>query len=100
MEKSLSEERSRYQSLLSEHLHLEEQHRDLKEEMSLTKVWRTLWIPAALTTTRTSLRLDANHSFIVFFFLMYIECKPIRATEDKLQLQQQLIRAESEFRLH
>ncbi|XP_075883468.1 unconventional myosin-Va-like [Nelusetta ayraudi] len=37
MEKSLSEERSRYQSLLSEHLHLEEQHRDLKEEMTLTK---------------------------------------------------------------
>lgn len=69
MEKSLSEERSRYQSLLSEHLHLEEQHRDLKEEMSLTKVRRTLWIPAAPTTTRASLHLDAYHSFIVFFFL-------------------------------
>ncbi|XP_028285776.1 unconventional myosin-Va-like isoform X2 [Parambassis ranga] len=34
LEKDLAEERSRYQSLLSEHLHLEEQHRDLKEEMS------------------------------------------------------------------
>lgn len=38
MEKTLTEERSRYQSLLSEHLHLEEQHRDLKEEMSLSIV--------------------------------------------------------------
>lgn len=41
MEKTLTEERSRYQSLLSEHLHLEEQHRDLKEEMSLSIVWGT-----------------------------------------------------------
>lgn len=38
MEKTLTEERSRYQSLLTEHLHLEEQHRDLKEEITLTKV--------------------------------------------------------------
>ncbi|XP_074488727.1 unconventional myosin-Va-like [Sebastes fasciatus] len=36
LEKDLTEERSRYQSLLSEHLHLEERHRDLKEEMSLS----------------------------------------------------------------
>ncbi|KAG8012720.1 Unconventional myosin-Va, partial [Nibea albiflora] len=35
MEKDLTEERARYQSLLSEHLHLEERHRDLKEEMTL-----------------------------------------------------------------
>ncbi|XP_058500889.1 unconventional myosin-Va-like [Solea solea] len=34
LEKDLSEERSRYQSLLSEHLQLEELHRDLKEEMN------------------------------------------------------------------
>ncbi|XP_073327527.1 unconventional myosin-Va-like [Pagrus major] len=34
MERSLAEERSRYQSLLSEHLHLEERHRDLKEEIN------------------------------------------------------------------
>lgn len=33
MEKDLAEERSRYQTLLSEHLHLEERHRDLKDEM-------------------------------------------------------------------
>lgn len=39
MEKNLTEERSRYQSLLSEHLHLEEQHNDLKEEMNLNIVW-------------------------------------------------------------
>lgn len=47
MEKTLTEERCRYQNLLSEHLHLEEQHRDLKEEMNLAKVRRTLWITAA-----------------------------------------------------
>lgn len=41
MEKNLTEERCRYQSLLSEHFHLEEQHRDLKEEMSLSNVWDT-----------------------------------------------------------
>ncbi|XP_018521855.1 unconventional myosin-Va [Lates calcarifer] len=33
LEKDLTEERSRYQSLLSEHLHLEERHKELKEEM-------------------------------------------------------------------
>lgn len=47
MEKTLAEERCRYQNLLSEHLHLEEQHRDLQEEMNLAKVRRTLWITAA-----------------------------------------------------
>ncbi|XP_071352563.1 unconventional myosin-Va-like isoform X2 [Trachinotus anak] len=36
MEKDLGEERSRYQNLLSEHLHLEERHRDLKEQMDLS----------------------------------------------------------------
>uniref|UniRef100_A0A8C4HTM8 Myosin VAb n=1 Tax=Dicentrarchus labrax TaxID=13489 RepID=A0A8C4HTM8_DICLA len=36
MEKDLTEERSRYQNLLSEHLHLEERHRDLKEEINLS----------------------------------------------------------------
>ncbi|KAF7224229.1 unconventional myosin-Va [Nothobranchius furzeri] len=35
LEKELTEERSRYQSLLSEHLQLEERLKDLKEEMSL-----------------------------------------------------------------
>ncbi len=41
MEKDLIEERSRYQNLLSEHLHLEERHKDLKEEMSLSIVRNT-----------------------------------------------------------
>ncbi|XP_070827541.1 unconventional myosin-Va-like [Chaetodon trifascialis] len=36
MEKELTDERSRYQNLLSEHLHLEERHRDLKDEMDLS----------------------------------------------------------------
>uniref|UniRef100_A0A3P9DQS3 Unconventional myosin-Va n=1 Tax=Maylandia zebra TaxID=106582 RepID=A0A3P9DQS3_9CICH len=35
LEEDLTEERSRYQSLLSEYLHLEERHRDLKEQMDL-----------------------------------------------------------------
>ncbi|KAM3869682.1 unconventional myosin-Va-like [Diretmus argenteus] len=34
LEKDLTEERTRYQSLLSEYLHLEERHGDLKEEMN------------------------------------------------------------------
>ncbi|XP_033823804.1 unconventional myosin-Va-like [Periophthalmus magnuspinnatus] len=34
LEMDLTEERSRYQNLLSEHLELEERHRDLKEEIS------------------------------------------------------------------
>lgn len=38
LEKELTEERTRYQSLLSEHLHLEERHKDLKEEMNLSIV--------------------------------------------------------------
>lgn len=38
LEKDLTEERSRYQSLLSEHLHLEERHKDLKEEMNVSIV--------------------------------------------------------------
>lgn len=38
LEQDLTEERSRYQSLLSEHLHLEERHRDLKEQMDLNTV--------------------------------------------------------------
>lgn len=41
MDKDLTEERSRYQNLLSEHLHLEERHRDLKEEMNLSIVRNT-----------------------------------------------------------
>ncbi|KAL3061378.1 hypothetical protein OYC64_009541 [Pagothenia borchgrevinki] len=36
LEKDLTEERSRYQSLLSEHLDLEERHRDLTEELNLS----------------------------------------------------------------
>ncbi|KAF3688717.1 Unconventional myosin-Va Dilute myosin heavy chain [Channa argus] len=36
LEKELTEERSRYQSLLIDNLHLEERHKDLKEEMHLS----------------------------------------------------------------
>ncbi|TNN87076.1 Unconventional myosin-Va [Liparis tanakae] len=36
LEKDLAEERSRYQSLLSEHLHLEERHKDATDEMNLS----------------------------------------------------------------
>ncbi|XP_041853636.1 unconventional myosin-Va-like [Melanotaenia boesemani] len=52
LEKDLNEERSRYQSLLSEHLHLEERHRDLKEEMSFN-----------INSNKSSLkRTDSNYS--------------------------------------
>ncbi|XP_054476704.1 unconventional myosin-Va-like [Anoplopoma fimbria] len=52
LEKDLTEERSRYQSLLSEHLHLEERHRDVKEEMNLS-----------LSSSKSShKRTDSNYS--------------------------------------
>lgn len=52
LEQDLTEERSRYQSLLSEHLHLEERHRDLKEQMDLNT-----------TSSKSSLkRTDSNYS--------------------------------------
>ncbi|XP_030586984.1 unconventional myosin-Va-like [Archocentrus centrarchus] len=52
LEKDLTEERSRYQSLLSEHLHLEERHRDLKEQMDLS-----------VTSSKSSLKkTDSNYS--------------------------------------
>lgn len=34
----LNEERSRYQNLLTEHLHLEEKYDDLKEDIALSSV--------------------------------------------------------------
>ncbi|KAM3609650.1 uncharacterized protein V6R79_018209 [Siganus canaliculatus] len=50
--KDLTEERSRYQSLLSEHLHLEELHRDLQEEMNLN-----------ISSSKSDLRRkDSNYS--------------------------------------
>lgn len=63
MEKTLSEERSRYQNLLSEHLHLEEQHRDLKEEINLAKVLRTL----SITATKSHLTDDCVTHLMIFF---------------------------------
>lgn len=38
LQRELTEERSRYQNLLSEHLHLQELHKDLKEELELRLV--------------------------------------------------------------
>ncbi|XP_008287954.1 unconventional myosin-Va-like [Stegastes partitus] len=52
LDKDLAEERSRYQSLLSEHLHLEERHRDLKEEMEFN-------ISSSKSTHK---RTDSNYS--------------------------------------
>lgn len=88
MEKTLTEERCRYQNLLSEHLHLEEQNRDLKEEMYLTNVLKTLWI----TSASSHLAADCITPFTRgFFFLPYTECEPIRSPKVKLRLQQQLL---------
>ncbi|KAI3370674.1 hypothetical protein L3Q82_007236 [Scortum barcoo] len=68
MEKDLTEERSRYQSLLSEHLHLEERHRDLKEEMTLRHrktrfIWcNTTGIAAVSSSKSGHKRTDSNYS--------------------------------------
>ncbi|CAL9696916.1 unnamed protein product [Knipowitschia caucasica] len=51
LEMDLNEERSRYQNLLSEHLELEERHRDLKEELSNVSL-----------TKRTHKRSDSYYS--------------------------------------
>lgn len=70
MEKTLTEERCRYQNLLSEHLHLEEQHRDLREEMNLANVRRALWITAASSHLAT----DCVTPFTCrFFFLFHVQ---------------------------
>ncbi|PWA30523.1 hypothetical protein CCH79_00015367 [Gambusia affinis] len=52
LEKDLTEERSRYQSLLSEHLQLEERHKDLKEEMNVT----------IISNQTSHQRTDSNYS--------------------------------------
>ncbi|KAL6106593.1 myo5a [Pungitius sinensis] len=52
LEKDLTEERYRYQSLLSEHLHLEERHRDAEEEMNLCNS----------SSKSTHKRTDSNYS--------------------------------------
>ncbi|XP_029289652.1 LOW QUALITY PROTEIN: unconventional myosin-Va-like [Cottoperca gobio] len=59
LEKDLTEERSRYQSLLSEHLHLEERHRDLKEELNLSIV-RNASYESSSKSSHT--RTDSNYS--------------------------------------
>ncbi|XP_063758462.1 unconventional myosin-Va-like isoform X2 [Eleginops maclovinus] len=56
LEKDLTEERSRYQSLLSEHLDLEERHRDLTEEMNITIS------SSKLIHTRTDSNYSSNSS--------------------------------------
>ncbi|TKS73569.1 Unconventional myosin-Va [Collichthys lucidus] len=62
MEKDLTEERARYQSLLSEHLHLEERHRDLKEEMSLNidETQSTVDLPVLLKLQRRVKELEQD----------------------------------------
>lgn len=66
LEKDLAEERSRYQSLLSEHLHLEERHRDAKDEMNLSAVRNT-----SLTTW--SLHLMASHQKVQSFMRTFLQ---------------------------
>ncbi|KAJ3597015.1 hypothetical protein NHX12_003415 [Muraenolepis orangiensis] len=53
LEKDLGEERSRYQSLLGEHLQLEERHGDLKEKMERS---------SAKEAKAVHRRTDSNHS--------------------------------------
>ncbi|XP_027900326.1 unconventional myosin-Va-like isoform X1 [Xiphophorus couchianus] len=52
LEKDFTEERSRYQSLLSKHLQLEERHKDLKEEMNVT----------IISNQSSHQRTDSNYS--------------------------------------
>uniref|UniRef100_A0A672I9K8 Myosin VAb n=1 Tax=Salarias fasciatus TaxID=181472 RepID=A0A672I9K8_SALFA len=52
LETDLAEERSRYQSLLSEHLHLEERHKDLKEEMDFSPVRSFMCFSLLLISSR------------------------------------------------
>lgn len=66
MEKTLSEERCRYQDLLSQHLHLEEQHQDLKEEMNLAKVRRT-------TAASSHLAIDCVTLLMCCFYPFHIQ---------------------------
>ncbi|XP_077372230.1 unconventional myosin-Va-like [Festucalex cinctus] len=51
LQKELSEERSRYQNLLGEHLHLQELHKDLKEELELR-----------LSPSKSSLKISESNS--------------------------------------
>uniref|UniRef100_A0A8C2ZS67 Myosin VA n=1 Tax=Cyclopterus lumpus TaxID=8103 RepID=A0A8C2ZS67_CYCLU len=60
LEKDLAEERSRYQSLLSEHLHLEERHRDVKEEMNLGVTQTTVDLPILLKLQRRVKELEQD----------------------------------------
>uniref|UniRef100_A0A3P8W223 G protein subunit beta 5 n=1 Tax=Cynoglossus semilaevis TaxID=244447 RepID=A0A3P8W223_CYNSE len=64
LEKDLGEERCRYQSLLSEHLHLEEQHRDLQEEMriksSTDDIRSTMDLPVLLKLQRKVKELEKD----------------------------------------
>uniref|UniRef100_A0A8C2ZTZ5 Myosin VA n=1 Tax=Cyclopterus lumpus TaxID=8103 RepID=A0A8C2ZTZ5_CYCLU len=57
-----TEERSRYQSLLSEHLHLEERHRDVKEEMNLgvDETQTTVDLPILLKLQRRVKELEQD----------------------------------------
>uniref|UniRef100_A0A665X1C5 Myosin VAa n=1 Tax=Echeneis naucrates TaxID=173247 RepID=A0A665X1C5_ECHNA len=59
LETDLNEERSRYQNLLSEHLHLEEKYDDLKEEMALSSVRYT---HIAIITYERFTLLICNHT--------------------------------------
>uniref|UniRef100_A0AAX7TF15 Myosin VAb n=1 Tax=Astatotilapia calliptera TaxID=8154 RepID=A0AAX7TF15_ASTCA len=58
LEQDLTEERSRYQSLLSEHLHLEERHRDLKEQMDLNTTQTAVDLPVLLKLQRRVKELE------------------------------------------
>lgn len=56
LEKDFTEERSRYQSLLSKHLQLEERHKDLKEEMNVTIVRKIFLLCMATEADLTVLK--------------------------------------------
>ncbi|MED6279635.1 Unconventional myosin-Va [Characodon lateralis] len=80
LEKDLTEERSRYQNLLSEHLQLEERHKDLKEEMSVSI------ISSKCSHQRTDSNYSSNSSeFSQSLSFTEDEDNPTQAEQDKAQ---------------
>uniref|UniRef100_A0A665W1X5 Myosin VAb n=1 Tax=Echeneis naucrates TaxID=173247 RepID=A0A665W1X5_ECHNA len=87
MEKNLSEERSRYQNLLSEHLHLEERHKDLKEQMDLS-------IVRIFILTLFNFQIDENQPAVDLSVLLKLQRRVKDLEQDKQSLWQQLDKRE------
>uniref|UniRef100_A0A3Q3J0W0 Myosin VAb n=1 Tax=Monopterus albus TaxID=43700 RepID=A0A3Q3J0W0_MONAL len=95
LEKDLSEERSRYQSLLSEHLDLEERHRDLKDEMNLVR--NLFWLHLSFQVARSSLAIQNSFTMshpMILPVLLKLQRRMKELDQDKQSLLQQLDKRE------